>query len=156
MRVTLSYFVEPSPGRVGWDNKHRYQSHGLRFDVIRPTETLNEFLPRVSRAEWDDPKNPKSRPDTVEETRDWTVGEDGRTHGSIHSDWWTGTAADLAASGHLAVYPVTGWWRERSHLGRVTAKARYSLIISIETPKTTTDLYGAIEVSSNVVTEVLV
>ena len=156
MRVTLSYFVEPSPGRVGWDNKHRYQSHGLRFDVIRPTETLNEFLPRVSRAEWDDPKNPKSRQDTVEETRDWTVGEDGRTHGSIHSDWWTGTAADLAASGHLAVYPVTGWWRERSHLGRVTAKARYSLIISIETPKTTTDLYGAIEVSSNVVTEVLV
>jgi hypothetical protein len=156
MRVTLSYFVEPSPGRVGWENKHRYQSHGLRFDVIRPTETQEEFRQRVSRAEWDDPKDPKSRPDAVEETRKWTVGDDGRTHGSIHSDWWTGTAAELAASGHLAVYPVTGWWRERPHLGRVAAKARYSLIISIETPSATVDLYGAIEVSSNVVTEVLV
>lgn len=156
MRVTLSYFVEPSPGRVGWDNKHRYQSHGLRFDVIRPTETPGEFRQRVSRAEWDDPKDLKSRPDTVTETRNWVVGEDGRTHGSIHSDWWTGTAADLAAAGQLAVYPVTGWWRERPHLGRVTAKTRYSLIISIETPNATVDLYTPIEVSANVVTEVLV
>ena len=24
-----------------------------------------------------------------------------------------GTAADLAASGFIAVYPITGWWRER-------------------------------------------
>ncbi|HEV3163656.1 MAG TPA: S8 family peptidase, partial [Isosphaeraceae bacterium] len=29
MRVTLSYFIEPSPGRRGWNVKHRYQSHGL-------------------------------------------------------------------------------------------------------------------------------
>ncbi|QVL31432.1 S8 family peptidase [Telmatocola sphagniphila] len=156
MRVTLSYFIEPSPGRVGWENKHRYQSHGLRFDVIRPTEMLSEFRQRVSRAEWDDPKNPKSRPDTVAETRNWIVGEDGRTHGSIHSDWWTGTAAELAAAGHLAVYPVTGWWRERPHLGRVAQRTRYSLIISIETPDTAVDLYTPIEVSSNVKTEVLV
>lgn len=156
MRVTLSYFIEPSPGRVGWDNKHRYQSHGLRFDVIRPTETLPEFRQRVSRAEWDDPKNLKSRPSVVEETRRWTVGEDGRTHGSLHSDWWTGTAAELATAGHLAVYPVTGWWRERPHLGRVARKARYSLIISIDTPDVTVDLYTPIEISSNVVTEVMV
>ena len=31
LRVTLSYFIEPSPGRRGWKDKHRYQSHGLRF-----------------------------------------------------------------------------------------------------------------------------
>src|SRR6185312_1955207 len=43
MRVTLSYFIEPSPGRRGWTNKHRYQSHGLRFDVIRPLEGVDEF-----------------------------------------------------------------------------------------------------------------
>ena len=39
MRVTLSYFVEPSPGERGWDRKYGYASHGLRFKVIRPTET---------------------------------------------------------------------------------------------------------------------
>ena len=40
MRVTLSYFIEPSPGRIGWTRKHRYQSHGLRFDVNRPLEKM--------------------------------------------------------------------------------------------------------------------
>lgn len=113
MRVTLSYFVEPSPGRVGWDNKHRYQSHGLRFDVIRPTETLAEFRQRVSRAEWDDPKDAKSRPDAVTETRTWVVGEDGRTHGSIHSDWWTGRSpgglpGDRLVAGAAAPRPGDG------------------------------------------------
>src|SRR5690606_6375663 len=29
LRVTLSYFIEPSPGRRGWTHKHRYASHGL-------------------------------------------------------------------------------------------------------------------------------
>ena len=42
MRVTLSYFVEPSPGRRGWHVKHRYQSHGLRFDVRRPLESMEQ------------------------------------------------------------------------------------------------------------------
>ena len=36
LRVTLSYFVEASPGRRGWGRKHRYASHGLRFDVQTP------------------------------------------------------------------------------------------------------------------------
>ncbi|HEV7299840.1 MAG TPA: S8 family peptidase [Tepidisphaeraceae bacterium] len=49
MRVTLSYFVEPSPGRIGWQKRHRYQSHGLRFDVIRPLENEFEFRQRISR-----------------------------------------------------------------------------------------------------------
>jgi hypothetical protein len=31
MRVTLSYFIQPSPGRMGWGQKFRFQSHGLRF-----------------------------------------------------------------------------------------------------------------------------
>ena len=32
--------------------------------------------------------------------------------GSIHSDIWEGTAIDLAACGRVAVFPVTGWWKE--------------------------------------------
>lgn len=153
MRVTLSYFVEPSPGKVGWGKNHRYASHGLRFDVIRPYEDIDAFRARISRAEWQDPK---VRPKAIQETRNWTVGADGRTHGSLHSDWWQGTAADLAQCGYVVVYPVTGWWRERAHLGRFNQPAPYSLIVSIETPVVDIDLYHAITAVSEVSTELFV
>jgi hypothetical protein len=156
MHVTLSYFVEPSPGRRGWTSStsHRYQSHGLRFDVIRPTEDDQTFLRRLTRAAWDDPKK---RPDGgVQETRNWTVGPDGRTNGSVHSDWWTGVATELAASNRIAVYPITGWWKERPHKGRADSKTRYSLLVSIETAAQEVDLYTAIanqiEVATAIVT----
>lgn len=42
MRVTLSYFVKPSPGERGWDKKYGYGSHGLRFAVMRATETPDQ------------------------------------------------------------------------------------------------------------------
>ncbi len=151
MRVTLSYFVEPSPGRRGWTDRHRYQSHGLRFDVIRPLEGVDEFRKRLNRNEWDDPKK---RPESVEETRNWVVGDNGRTHGSLHSDWWEGDASMLARCNRIAVYPVTGWWRERPHLERWGKKARYSLIVSIETPGVDVDLYAQIVNETTVVTEI--
>jgi hypothetical protein len=151
LRVTLSYFIEPSPGRRGWDRKHRYQSHGLRFDVIRPEESVEELRQRLSRDAWDDPEE---RPDNVPETRPWIVGDQGRRHGSIHSDSWTGPAARLASCGLIAVYPVSGWWRERAHLGRVDRRARYSLIVSIEAPEIEVDLYTAIANQATVVADV--
>jgi len=141
MRVTLSYFVEPSPGRRGWDKKHRFQSHGLRFDVISPLENAELFKQRISRAMWEDDDQ---RPENIPETRNWTIGSRGRTRGSIHSDWWTGMAAELARCATLAVYPVTGWWKERHHLERWDHKARYSLIVSIEAPEVDVDLYAEI------------
>lgn len=150
MRVTLAYFIEPSPGRIGWGTKHRYQSHGLRFDVNRPEEDETAFRQRISRAEWEE----GNRPDNVAETREWTVGDQGRRHGSIHSDWWTGTASQLASSNFIAVYPVTGWWRERPHLNRVERRARYSLIITIQTPDAEVDLYTPIATQAAISTEV--
>ena len=152
MRVTLSYFVEPSPNNVGWGVNHRYASHGLRFDVIRPTEGLAGVKKRISRAFWDDPN---TRPPIAKETRNWVVGEDGRCLGSLHSDWWTGTAATLARSGRIVVYPVIGWWRERKHLGRYDQPARYSLIVSISSRKKGIDLYTPITTMGVVQTEVM-
>ena len=149
MRVTLSYFIEPSPGRRGWTRKHRYQSHGLRFDVKRPVETVEEFEQRLSRDAWDDPDE---RPDSVPEERNWELGSKLRTRGSIHADRWTGTASELAACGVLAVHPITGWWRERPHLDRWSRSARYALIVSLESDDVEIDLYTPIE--SQVVTEV--
>jgi Subtilase family len=149
MRVTLSYFIEPSPNNIGWGENHRYASHGLRFDVIRPLEGLTAFKKRLSKTEWD---APNARPQNVEETRGWVIGDQGRTHGSLHSDWWVGKAADLARCNLIAVYPVTGWWKERQHLGRHDRKARYSLIVTIETPET--DIYTPISQDVSVQTEI--
>jgi hypothetical protein len=150
MRVTLSYFVEPSPGRIGWTRKHRYQSHGLRFDVSRPLEGEDAFRQRLSREEWD----ADERPENAAETRNWTIGDQGRRRGSVHSDWWTGTAVELASSNLIAIYPVTGWWRERPHLGKWDKPARYSLIVTIETPQVEIDLYNPIVNEAVIRTEI--
>jgi hypothetical protein len=149
MRVTLSYFIEPSPNNVGWGENHRYASHGLRFEVIRPLEGVPAFKKRLSRTEWD---APNARPQNVDETREWVIGSNGRTHGSLHSDWWEGKAIDLSRCNLIAVYPVTGWWKERQHLGRHDRKARYSLIVTIETPET--DIYTPISQDVSVQTEI--
>ena len=42
LKVTLSYFIEPGPGEIGWKDKYRYQSCGLRFDVINADEGIEE------------------------------------------------------------------------------------------------------------------
>ena len=48
--VTLSYFVEPGPGEIGWRDKYRYRSHGLHFDAKKPTESKEEFVARLNKA----------------------------------------------------------------------------------------------------------
>lgn len=139
MRVTLSYFVEPNPSARGSTSKYHYPSHRLRFDVKRSLEGADDFIARINAAaeqanEGAFPKDP-----------DWLLGGQYRNKGSLHQDVWKGTAADLASRGMLAVYPGMGWWRTRPNLKRYDLPARYSLIISIKTPKTDVDLYTAIE-----------
>jgi len=140
MRVTLSYFIEPKPGRRGAfaRTRHRYQSHGLRFDVCRPQESLDEFRQRINKAARDEDEEYGG---AVGDTTGWVLGPNLRTRGSIHSDWWQGIAADLAACGYIAVYPVTGWWREKTDQDYWARHARYSLVVSIRTEHTTVDLY---------------
>ena len=64
--------------------------------------------------------------------------------GSIHSDYKYTSAIELSDIEFVAVYPVIGWWRSRKYLGRIDSEARYSLIVSIETPDMETDLYSEI------------
>ena len=64
--------------------------------------------------------------------------------GSIHSDVWEDTAINLAQSDSIAVFPVVGWWRERTTLKKYNSKVRYSLIVTIETPEEQVDLYTPI------------
>ncbi|MET0792531.1 MAG: S8 family peptidase, partial [Polyangiaceae bacterium] len=65
MRVTLSYFIEPNPARRGWRTRHQYASHGLRFEVMRPTESGVEFRKRVNKMQLaDGEKKPSSTGDS--------------------------------------------------------------------------------------------
>lgn len=136
MRVTLSYFVEPGPGEVGWDNRYRYASHALRFEVNGPGESEQEFARRVNKQAREEDEGAG----TQGPGERWVIGN-ARNVGSIHSDIWKGRAADLAASNRIAIYPTVGWWRERHHLGRWNKTTRYSLIVSILTPEQAQDIY---------------
>ena len=72
----------------------------------------------------------------------WKYSDEcGINNGSIHSNVWEGTAADLAESNHLIIYPIIGWWKERKNLECYNKKTRYSLIVSLETPSIETDIY---------------
>lgn len=149
MRVTLSYFIEPNPPRRGYVARHQYGSHGLRFSVRRPQETPDKMGKRLSRTFWDtDADGKRLRPpkgSAVEDDRTWDLGpETVAVRGSIHSDCWAGTAAQLASSNLVAVHPVTGWWRYRRDQEIVDRKARYSLIVSISTNDTSVDLHALV------------
>ena len=144
MRVTLSYFIEPSPGIVerGAGGRYRYESHGLRFDVKRPSEKLDNFRARINQRVRNEEEGSYEGGGT---DPGWKLGTNLRHIGSLHSDIWTGTAADLAERGILAVYPVAGWWKTNKKKECYDKAARYALIISIHTPETDVDLYNIIE-----------
>jgi hypothetical protein len=152
LRVTLSYFVEPNPGRRGWRKRHRYPSHGLRFEVRRPTETTDEFRKRLNQRALDEDEE---KPDAGGDSSDWYLGEQARNKGSLHSDMWVGTAADLAERGVIGVYPVGGWWKEQPKRDRSADGARYALVVSIETEATDVDLWTPIAAEVGVPAEVV-
>ena len=141
MRVTLSYFIEPGPGEVGWNDRYRYRSHALRFAVNGPGESENEFIRRVN----DQAREDGEHPGTEGPGQRWVIGA-ARNVGSIHSDIWQGLGAELAASNLVAVYPGVGWWRERHHLGRWNKRCRYSLLVSILLPPVDVDIYTPVSI----------
>jgi hypothetical protein len=151
MRVTLSYFMDPNPARRGWLRRYRYSSHGLRFDVRRPTESTDDFRKRINDLALAEEER---RASTQSDSAEWYFGPNQRGVGSIHTDIWTGTAADLAQRGVIAIYPVTGWWKERPDRDRSDEGARYSLVVSIETPEQDVDVWTPVATEIGVPVEV--
>ena len=139
LKVTLSYFVEPNPSFASAIDPARYQSFGLRFDLKRSRETAANFHKRNNK-EMADGAPAVSDPDDG-----WLFGPKSISAGSLHMDIWEGAAVELAARNMLYVRPVSGWWRERDALRRYDSKARYALVVSIETPDSEIDLYTPIE-----------
>lgn len=138
LRITLSYFIEPNPGRRGWKKRHRYASHGLRFDVKGPTESIDEFHKRLNKKALGEDE---AKPATGGDSSEWYLGEHARNRGSLHSDILSCNAADLAERGVIAVYPVSGWWKDQPKRDRSGNGARYALVVSIETPGVESDIW---------------
>lgn len=141
LRVTLSYFVEPNPGERGWTRRHRYASHSLRLAVKRSLESVDQFRLRINRAAEAEEEGEVGAGAGGD---DWMLGTI-RDRGSIHSDVWRGTAADLAGRDAIGVFPVSGWWKEKPGLQRWERSARYTLLVSIRAPEAEIDLYTPIE-----------
>jgi hypothetical protein len=130
--------------------KYSYASHRLRFDLQRPLETVETLRQRV---------NKKDRPDgftAVDSSNKWTLGSQARNKGSLISDVWTGTAAELAEQNSIVVMPEGGWWKYRRHLNRGNEKARYALIVSLETESQELDVYTPIRNQIEVPTAITV
>ncbi|MCC3701670.1 S8 family peptidase [Rouxiella badensis] len=140
MRVTLSYFIEPNPGRRGYRSRYSYQSHGLRFKTIRPGQPLENFKSSLNAlAMTEDYNGPEG------DNEGWFLGSALRTRGSIHSDKWNGTVADLIDMHTIAIFPVGGWWKYRTGEERYRNTIRYSLMVSIHVPEESVDIYTEIE-----------
>ena len=152
MRVTLSYFIEPNPSERGFSARYRYESHGLRFDVKRPAESDADFRARINAAARDEEERTRVSGDDP----GWTVGKQNRHRGSLHSDIWRGSAADLASRGVIGVYPALGWWKTIPRLERYDGSARYALVVSIRAPEVEVELYSAVanQIATPVVDEV--
>ncbi|WFF08720.1 S8 family peptidase [Micromonospora sp. WMMD1076] len=141
LRITLSYFIEPSASRRGWRQRYLYPSHGLRFDLQSSLETQTEFVRRINRDAGDDEEG-TSRTGTT--TDRWFIGPSQRHLGSLHQDEWTGTGQELAACNSIAVYPTGGWWKNNRRSDRTNLPVRYALIVSLRTHGQDIDLYTPI------------
>ncbi len=141
LRVTISYFIEPTASRRGWRRRYSYASHGLRFELKGPQESVGDFVSRVNREaqkEEDEAPRPSGGSDR------WLIGPNQRNTGSLHQDLWEGIGADLAECGIVAVHPIGGWWKYNKRRDRMDLPVRYALLLSLRTREQGVDLYTPI------------
>lgn len=154
LRVTLSYFIEPSPSERPPRTKYAYASHELRFRLNRPNESEDAFLARINQELAINEINEEESGDyeidqaPIVEQDKWLLGPQSRDRGSLVSDYWIGTGPELAEQNLIAVVPQTGWWKYRKNFpnadkGRFNQRVRYALILSLIC-ETEVDLYTPI------------
>lgn len=140
LKLTLSYFIEPNPGRFASIDAQRYQSFGLRFDLKRRSESEDDFVKRTNPKEREDPLGPGPN---ARDNSGWKFGPNSVSAGSLHSDEWVGPAVDLAARDIVCVKPVIGWWRQSARNCRRTG--RYALVATLSAPNLEVDLHTPIQ-----------
>jgi hypothetical protein len=148
LKVTLSYFIDPNPGLSANVDAQRYQSYGLRFDLQRRNETMQQFKARVNASE--DGGQGRAAPADGR----WMLGQDSVSSGSLHCDVWTGPAIELLRRTTLCIKPVNGWWRYRASRDVCNRKTRYALIVTLKTANVDLDIYTPISTEVGVPIEV--
>ena len=138
LKITLSYFIDPSPGLSANVDAQRYQSHGLRFDLQRKNESLARFKKRVNASEREDPRD-RLQNEPVDPR--WMLGDDSISAGSLHCDVWTGPAIELLSRNTLCIKPVNGWWRKRASAKVCGSRSRYALIVTLKARNAELDIY---------------
>jgi hypothetical protein len=147
LKLTLSYFIDPNPGLSANLDAQRYQSHGLRFDLRRKTESLENFKRRVNASERDDWRvAPRAEADDDR----WMLGPQSIGAGSLHSDVWSGPAVELLGRDTVCVKPVVGWCRSRSSREICNTRRRYALIVTLKSRDMDVDLYTPIRTAIDV------
>jgi hypothetical protein len=145
LHVTLSYFIEPNPGRRGLaKSKFRYANCGLRFDLKSATESIDTFLANRSKKIHQRLSQSK-KGDRGKPSKGWILGTSNQNRGSIHQDIWNGKAVELASRDGIVVFPVDGWWKLRPKLERWDGKQRFALVVTIETEDGGHDIFTAVE-----------
>ncbi|WP_423129538.1 S8 family peptidase [Gaoshiqia sp. Z1-71] len=144
LKITLSYFIEPSPGELQTQNRYTYASHGLRFDLNSPEEANNieNFKKRINK---DSRTDDDDKPEYEGIGNRWKVGPVYRSRGTVQSDSITLSGIELADCNHIAVYPVGGWWKTRKSEKCMEKKCRYSLVVSLHTDSEEIDIYTPVE-----------
>jgi hypothetical protein len=144
LRITLSYFVEPNPGKRGANHHSTYPSHGLQFLIKSGTQSREEFRNDIAQADGD---NDRSGATMFTTGTGWVAGKQNRDRGSLRSDMWRGPAYKLMNVDEIAVVPLTGWWKLHRRRDRCTLDAPFSLIITLRTLGSEVDLYTNIAAS---------
>lgn len=152
LRVTLSYFIEPNPSERAYTTKYAYQSTALKFSLINPGEDFDNFKIRTNKINQDDLKEnlgveklDSGEYDKTTGSSRWALGADTVFKGSIHSNYWRGSAAEIASCNKLAIFPLaSGWWKQLKKQNKADSQLKYSLIVSIETPENLIDIYTPI------------
>lgn len=140
LKITLSYYIKPSPGLRSQLNKYSYQSIRLKFDVCGAHESRREFENRIKQntkeGEERIPRNP-------EYANRWLIGINNRNQGSIISDSFVATGASMAGCDTIAIYPSGGWFRNKSE--NLDIEIPYSLVVTLESPEEEVQLYNEVE-----------
>lgn len=139
IKVTLSYFIEPNPGNRLYSNSFSYQSHGLGFRVIGKEEKMDTFLKRISAETRE--KDEEGKLEKGFQSEPWFIGSQTREKGSIQKDFITMSGADISTRNIIAVFPKAGWYKTRAKEEKYDTPLRYSLIITIDSPKIKADIY---------------
>lgn len=129
LKVTLSYYIEPSPSVIeGKDNLYCYPSCSLKFSVRKCSDVKGEHLKKINM-------NLREKGEEISNRNQYDGWQLGRYAfaGSVHSDIWEGRASDLANMGGIAIIPGTGWWKTKKQHKKYDCPVPYSLIISIHT-----------------------